>query len=123
MGHPAGKFVTNFFAGGIVSEVSEFVRIVAMVVEFLGAVFVDDQSPVAAPHGVVTEIRGGDRRTVPARRRDLELRDERKPFEVAVLRQAAQLDERRIDVEQAGGFPAGFAGRNAGAGDKQRHTC
>ena len=42
MGQPAGKFVTNFFVGGIVSEVSEFVRIVAVVVEFLDAVFIDD---------------------------------------------------------------------------------
>ena len=42
LGQPAGKFVTDFFVGGIVGEVSEFVRIVAVVVEFLSAVFVDD---------------------------------------------------------------------------------
>ena len=122
MGQPAGKFVTIFFAGGIVSEVSEFIRIVAVVVELLGAVFVDDQSPVAAPNGVVTEIRGGDRRAIAARRRVLELWDERKSFEAGVLRQTAQLDKRRVDVEQAGGLPAGFTRRNARPCNEQRYA-
>ena len=107
---------------GIVGEVSEFVRIVAVVVEFLGAVFVDDQSPVATPNGVIAEIRGGDCGTVPARRRVLELWDERKPFEVVVLRQAAQLDKRRVDVEQAGGLPAGFTRMKARPCNEQRYA-
>ena len=92
--------------GWDVGEVVELVWIVPMAVQFLGSVFVNNQSPVAAADGVIAEVRRCDRRPFPGCCWIAQLSDQGCSFEVPVLRQFAQLDQRRVDVDQPGRFVA-----------------
>ena len=102
--------------GGVAGEVIELVGVVAVVVEFLGSVLVENQPPIPTPDGMVAEIGRCDGGALPRRGRFVQLRHEGKPLQVGVPRQLAQFDQRRVDVEQAGGFRAGLAGTDAWSG-------
>ena len=120
LGQPLGKLFNDFLMSGIVGQVVEFVLISPVIIEFLGAVFVSDQSPVSSTDGVIAEIGRGDSWPVTRCRGVVQLGNEGNAFEVGILRSLAQFDESGVDVDQTGGFCAGITRLDTGSGNKER---
>ena len=92
----------------ISGKVSPLLGIPLMVVEFLAPV---DVSRVAVPlgsHGELVEVVRRDREVVPPRRRLTKERLESVTIDPIVGRQAAEVDQRRIDVLQGDRTIAGL---------------
>ena len=107
---------------GIFGQVHKFVRVGTVVVEFLGSVFVGDQSPVTGPYRMIAEIGGRNGGLLSARVRIVELRDKGNSFESIVFGQVAQLEQGGVEVQQAGGFLAFVARFDARTADKKRNA-
>ena len=84
---PRHQLSEDFLVIGIIGEVGVFFGIIAVVVELLGSIFVDDEAPVAGPGSMIAVVRGDDRRFVAFRRGILELRRQGNAVERFVLGQ------------------------------------
>ena len=99
---PADEVIQHLLMGGIICQITKLIWIRSMVIKFLGTIAIRNQPPISRADGVIAKIGRCDRRSIPVGRRVTELRDQRKPFQIRIWRQLAQLNKRWIDIDQAG---------------------
>ena len=82
-------------------QISPLVWILAVIVKFLTSVDVAYVAPAFSLDGVVLESEGHHRRSVPVLGWTLQKRVEALAIQAVSLRQTAQIDQGRIEVDQA----------------------
>ena len=102
-------------------QVPPLVGIGLQVVELFAAVGILNEPPPLAADGVVALVVAGDRWPHPRHVGIGQLWTQADPLEVGAGREAGEVNQRGIDVEQLSRLAAPLSGRHAGAGEDQGH--
>ncbi len=113
----------GLFELGAPGEIGPFIGIISVVVEFLGAIGVDDIPEVLGTHRVVVLAKGGEGWEFPGGVGFVEQRNEAMAFEAGTLGEAAELDEGGIEIDETDWAVTLSIPADAGSCDEQWDPC
>ena len=119
---PFPVFGHLFSEAMIFRQIVPLMRILPEIIKFFGTVRITDVAIPFAAYAMVARIVRGERGTFARRLRILKLRQQTEAFEIRPFRQAAEIDERGLEVKQVRRLCAALPASDTRSRHNQRHA-